>query len=97
MAEAMMNLRALVKKAPDADVLPEMIGFAAQRLMELEIGALIDAAPGEQSPDRLFNATAIVAATRRRGQRQWSFTSPSCVKASIFRAFWSPDAWQRKL
>ena len=53
MAEAMMNLRALVKKAPDADVLPEMIGFAAQRLMELEIGALTGAAPGEQSPDRL--------------------------------------------
>jgi hypothetical protein len=28
-----------------------MIGFAAQRLMELGVGALTGAAPGERSPD----------------------------------------------
>src|ERR1035441_4957668 len=52
MTDDMMSLRALVEKAPDADVLREMIGFAAERLMELEVGALTGAAYGEKSAER---------------------------------------------
>ena len=53
MTDEMMSLRALVEKAPDADVLREMIGFAAERLMELTVGALTGAPYDRKSAERL--------------------------------------------
>jgi transposase-like protein len=53
MTDDMMTLRALMEKSPDASFLREMIGYGAQRLMELEVGGLTGAAHGEKSADRL--------------------------------------------
>lgn len=62
MTNEMMSLRGLLEKSADADLLREMIGFAAERLMELEVEALTGAGHGERNPaDRL---------THRNGYRE---------------------------
>lgn len=53
MTNAMMQLQGLLEKSADADVLREMIGFASQRLMELEVSARTGADYGEKNPARL--------------------------------------------
>ena len=62
----MIHLRSLVEKTSDADVLRDMISFAAERLIEIEVGALTGAGHGEKSAARLVHATAIAIATGRR-------------------------------
>jgi hypothetical protein len=49
MTNDMMNVRTLVEKSADADLLREMIGFAAE-LMELEVGSATGADFGEKNP-----------------------------------------------
>ena len=53
MTDEMMTLRALLEKSSDADLLREMIGFTAQRLMALDMENLTGAAPGERNAERI--------------------------------------------
>lgn len=69
MSKPMMDLRALVDKSCDADLLREMIGFAAERLMELEVGAKTGADYGEKSSERL---------AQRNGYRDRDWQTRAC-------------------
>ena len=53
MTETMMNLRTLVEQAPDSDILRDMISFASERLMEMEVSVRTGADYGEKSAERL--------------------------------------------
>ena len=53
MTDEMMSLCTLLEKSSDAELLREMVAFAAQRLMELEVESLTGAAHGERSAERI--------------------------------------------
>jgi transposase-like protein len=96
MTDEMMSLRALLEKSSDADLLREMIGFTAHRLMELEVAGLTGAGHGERSPDRL---------NWRNGyrERDWETRAgtvelriPKLRKGSYFPAFLEPRRMAEK-
>jgi len=90
MTDDKIALRELLEKGSDVTMLCEMIGFAAQRLMELETDGLCGAGHGERSPERV---------NQRNGyrDRDWQTRAgtvelriPKLRKGSYFPAFLEP-------
>ena len=90
MTDDKIALRTLLEKGSDATFLREMIGFAAQRLMELESEALCGAGHGERSAERR---------NQRNGyrDRDWETRAgtvelriPKLRRGSYFPAFLEP-------
>ncbi len=90
MTDPMMYLRSLVEETPDAAILRDMIAFAAERLMEMEVGNLTGAGYGEKSSTRLVQRNA-------HRERDWQTRAviaelriPKLRKGSYFPGFLEP-------
>jgi len=90
MTNDMIAFRGLMEKSVDADLLREMVGYGAQRLMELEVGALTGAPHGERSAERLVQRNGF-------RDRDWETRAgtvelriPKLRKGSYFPFFLEP-------
>src|SRR3984893_6581541 len=88
MTDDKIALRTLLEKGSDATFLREMIGFAAQRLMELESEVLCGAGHGERSAERRNQRNGYRDGETRPGTVELRI--PKLRRGSYFPGFLEP-------
>jgi transposase-like protein len=96
MTNESMDLRALIEKAPDAELLREMIGFAAERLMELEVAGLTGVGYGEKSSARLVQRNGYRDRDWETRAGRVELRIPKLRKGSYFPFFLEPRRMAEK-
>jgi transposase-like protein len=96
MTDEMMTLRTLLEKSSDAELLREMIGFTAQRLMELEVEGVTGAAHGERSPERVNQRNGYRDRTWETRAGTVELRIPKLRKGSYFPLFLEPRRMAEK-
>ena len=90
MTDERMALLELVEKGADADLVRELLAFAAERLMAAEVEQLTGAARGARTPDRINHRNGY----RERGWEtrvgRIELAIPKLRKGSYFPAFLEP-------
>ncbi len=96
MTDERMALIELIEKGADADLVRELLAFAADRMMEMEVEARTGVPPGVRSPDRL---------NQRNGYRERAWDTragridlaiPKLRKGSYFPSFLGHGARPRR-
>ena len=90
MTDDSIALRELLEKSADADLLREMIGFAAERLMELEVQGLTGAGYRERSPERLAQRNGYRDRVWETRAGTVELRLPKLRKGSYFPGFLEP-------
>ncbi|WP_414476121.1 IS256 family transposase [Microvirga sp. M2] len=90
MTDERMALIELIEKGADADLIRDMLAFAAERLMTLEVEALTGAPAGVRSPERLNHRNGYRERAWDTRAGRIDLAIPRLRKGSYFPAFLEP-------
>jgi putative transposase len=87
----MINLDTLMEKTPDGDLLREMIGFAAQRLMELDVEGQTGARPTARRARSVCRSATMTFDRIWENPRRWRRTAHlQAAQGLLLPGFWIP-------
>ena len=90
MTDEKMALLELIEKSADTDLIREMLGFAAERMMDLEVHACTGAAHGVRDPARVVQRNGYRARAWETRAGRIELQIPRLRRGSYFPSFLEP-------